>query len=902
MNTKFLLQLTFIIYIFTIIKSLDEHTLSNYQEIPMSNLTGLFELDFNKKIVIADLNYTFKANSTGSKITLDSNYLNLSSITKIVPEGENIPLKFDFGETDKILGVPLNIHVDYKEGEEIQINIKYSTTTEGGSAQFLNKDQTVGKKYPYFFTQSALTYGRELLPCQDTPAVKFPFYLGIKVMNPLIGKFSGLFDRKEENDDDTTTFYYVQKIPIPTYLIAFAAGNFAEKKISDNISVFTEPEYIEEAAKEFEDMPKFLDYAVSYMGEYRWGQYNVLVMPYSFPFSGMENPCLTFDSPCLINGDKSLVDIIVHELIHSWSGNLVTNENWRDFWLNEGITKFLQRKVIAEWRGEDYAKMDYILGLSYIKKYLALWGTEDTRTSLRPNMTGIRPDDAFSNIPYEKGSNFVYYLEGIVGSDTIKAFFESYFEHFIYKSIDVFNFKDYFIEFCNEKGVSKEKMDSIKWTDWIFGTGDCPVQNDFSNVYNDQLVKTKDRFLKEDFDGLAEQFNNMTSSAKTVFFLQLEENKEFLTDKQHDFLTNTLKLYKDQNFLVTTHYLRLILKQTDKFYEHELECLTNYLTTYGVVDFMDGIYRFFYKRDEIKSVEILNSCKDFYHSFMRGMANNEIEDAKHSFPILSLDIQGEDTCLLYSKENKINLKVKLVDEVENVTKINLKDGITLAYGNNSVKLECQIDYNNNESYCLPLEDIKKSGEYHLTIANRIQKQEFAIRNSTSNLKYKIYLKETKVDEEKTKNSYMIDYGEKENGETILINFSEEADDGVSLMNGDKEIPCNLNSEKKVLECKINNDVLNYDKSKPNEYKNYTLKLCDLCGNDKYSLDVLVKNTKHKETEGKKGLGLLEIILISLAVLIVAVVIVFLIIRAIRKNKKVQIKYLDAKEEMILKDE
>ena len=176
-----------------------------------------------------------------------------------------------------------------------------------------------------------MTYGRELLPSQDTPAVKFPFYLGIRVINPLRGMISGLFDTKVENDDNTTTFYYYQNVPIPNYLIALAAGNINESKVSEDISVFSEPEYIENATKEFEDMPKFLEYAISYMGRYRWGKYNVLVLPHSFPYSGMENPCLTFASPCLINGDKSLVDLIAHELIHSWSGNLVTNENWRDF-------------------------------------------------------------------------------------------------------------------------------------------------------------------------------------------------------------------------------------------------------------------------------------------------------------------------------------------------------------------------------------------------------------------------------------------------------------------------------------------------------------------------------------------------------------------------------------------
>jgi leukotriene-A4 hydrolase len=376
-----LIHFIFIFDILFLVNSLDNHTLSNYKDIIVTNLTGIFDLDFDSKIVNCDLNYTFHSNSKGTNITLDSRYLNILSIKELGEETKNLTHKL--GETDKNLGTPIIIEKEYEEGKDILINIKYETTKEGSSAQFLEKEQSIGKEHPFFFTQSEMTYGRDLIPSQDTPAVKFPFYLGIKVMKPLRGMISGLYEKEEINDDNTTTFYYYQKIPVPNYLIALAAGNIAEKSVGENISVFTEPSYLDEAANEFEDMPKFLEYAKEYMGEYEWGQYNVLVLPHSFPYSGMENPCLTFCSPCLINGDKSLVDLIAHEMIHSWSGNLVTNENWRDFWLNEGSTKFLQRKVIAKWRGDSYVKMDYILGLSYIKKYLGVFGENSAYTTLR---------------------------------------------------------------------------------------------------------------------------------------------------------------------------------------------------------------------------------------------------------------------------------------------------------------------------------------------------------------------------------------------------------------------------------------------------------------------------------------------------------------------------------------
>ena len=783
---------------------------------------------------------------------------------------------------------------------KLLININYNTTLNGNAALFLEKDQTIDRNHPYFFTISEMTYGRELLPSQDTPAVKFPFYLGIKVMNPLRGMISGLFV-KEDNDtlDNTTIYYYEQKIPIPNYLIALAAGNIVEEEINDKISIYSEPGFVDSAKNEFNDAPEFLNIAISLLGEYMWGKYKILVLPYSFPYSGMENPCLTFTSPCLVNGDKSLVDLIVHELIHSWSGNLVTNENWRDFWLNEGITKYLQRKVVAMWKDEDYAKMDYMLGLTYISKYVKVFTELDqlTLTTLRPNLTGMRPDESFSNIPYEKGSNFMYYLESIVGNDTMIDFFQSYFKHFGNQSLNVFEFREYFEEFCKVKEVEDDKMDSILWDDWIFGEGPCPVDNNFSNRYDDALQKVFNKFIKEDFTGLKEDFNDLSSSAKTVFFLRLEDRNIFLTEKQHDFLTNTLRLYDKQNFLVTTHYLRLILKETDKFLENEFDCLENYLKKFGVTDFMDGVYRLFYKRDEIKAEEILNSCKNFYHSIMYSMAESEINDAKKTFPILSIDLEEDNICKKFSKDDKINITVELVNPIENVI-VNISEGISLYSENHNIDLECYFNSTEKESYCIPKEENIKSGEYNLIIPNRVQKENYAVRNITSLKKYKLYLKDVSVDEE-FKKEYEIDYGKNE--QFLKITFNDEPDEGIYLMNENSKINCVIGSEKKTMECKINESILPYNKDKPEEFKEYNLKLYDLCDNEQFSFKVKVKKSK-TEDDDDDSFPLWAIFIISVAGALVLLFIIFLICRYFRRKSNAEIKVNDVNEEKIMSDQ
>ena len=912
MKTILFLQFIFIFNLFLFTKTLDNHTLSNYEDIRITNLTGIFEPDFDEKIVKGSLNFTFHSKVSGSKIILDSRYINISSVFDIDLSEQ---LDFQYGE-EELLGIPIIIKKEYAEEEDIHLKIDYNTTKNGNSAQFLEKTQTMSKTYPYFFTVSALTFGRELLPSQDTPAVKFPFYLGIKVMNPLRGMISGLYQENITNSDNTTTFYYYQKIPVPIYLIALAAGNIVEEKVNDYISVYSEPNYIENAKKEFEDMPEFLQYAVEYMGEYEWGQYNVLVLPYSFPYSGMENPCLTFTSPCLINGDKSLVDLIAHELIHSWSGNLVTNENWRDFWLNEGITKFLQRKVIARWQTDDYAKMDYILGLSYIKKYLEVFRDNMTYTTLRPNMTGVLPDDVFSNIPYEKGSNFMYYLEGIIGKEIMKEFLQNYFVHFKYQSVDFYQFQDYFIYFCNKSGVDEDSLNSIKWNEWIFEPGDCPVPNNFSNKYNDELQIVLDKFINENFTYLKENFTNMITTAKTVFFLTLEERNIFLTDRQHDFLTKELELYHNQNYLVTTHYLRLILKETDKFYEHELESLLKYLKTYGVSDFMDGIYRLFYKRDEIKAVETLESLKNFYHSIMYNMAEREINDAKNNFPILNVDIL-KNQCSLFSKGNtKLNIILdEYNDNLENVT---ISDGFYLISEKNLIKLECNI--NSKEKYCIIKDDITTTGEYTLTVKERIQKKEYAIKVQNGTTKYKVYINKIEIDTTTTKDIFEFDYGKSENG-NVQIFFTDIPDKTVRIMNNDTEIKCNL--ESKTLECNINNNILSYDINNPNEFTNYTLKVVDYCNFEKYSFIVKVKNSTSSDSEPDPdpdskptsepdsepepkpksgGLETYVIVLIVISSVLILAIIIFFIIRDIRRRKNnEEININEAKKETLMSE-
>ena len=368
----------------------------------------------------------------------------------------------------------------------------------------------------------------------------------------------------------------------------------------------------------------------------------------------------------------------------------------------------------------------------------------------------------------------------------------------------------------------------------------------------------------------------MTASAKTVFFLTLEERNIFLTDKQHDFLTNTLKLYENQNYLVTTHYLRLILKETTKFLDHELESLEKYLTSFGVSDFMDGIYRLFYKRDEVKTMEIFNKTKDFYHLVMRDMALKEIEDAKNNFPIMTVDL--EEKCFFPSEEKKI--KIRSNEYIDKLNLVNVTDGIFLNLDDKLVKVECCLD--KKEKFCVTKEKVEIDGNYSLIVPERIQRKDCAFKVNEGTSKSQVYVTEIKVNETETKNNYEIDFGENADGIIITIIFSSKPDKNVFVTNNNKRLNCQLNETK--MECKITKDDLPFDEVKPNEFKKYTLKLIDLCSEEKYSFTVNVKNSKAepKKTEGG-GIPTVLIVLICIGGVIILVVIAFFVYRAIRRK-------------------
>ena len=345
------------------------------------------------------------------------------------------------------------------------MRIAYRTAPGAEGLQWLDPVQTAGKKRPFLYTQNQSIFARTMAPVQDTPAVRMTYAAHVKTPKDLFAVMSAAQDKDGMRDGD---YRFDMPQPVPAYLLALAVGDIGFKPISETIGVYAEPSLLDAAAAEFSDTPAFEKIASGLYGPYRWGRYDMLVLPPSYPFGGMENPRLTFLTPTLISGDKSLVNVVAHELAHSWSGNLVTNATWRDAWLNEGFTSYVENRIIEAHFGRERAQMEQALQLADTQR--------DIKDAERPALTRLdlpadlaHPDDAFSQVAYGKGQFFLIFLEQRFGRPAFDAFLKSYFEHFAFRAVRTADFRSY----LEEKLIAQNpgKVTNAELDAWIEGDG-----------------------------------------------------------------------------------------------------------------------------------------------------------------------------------------------------------------------------------------------------------------------------------------------------------------------------------------------------------------------------------------------------------------------------------------------
>jgi leukotriene A-4 hydrolase/aminopeptidase len=440
----------------------DAHSYSNPKAVRVTNVDLDWTVLFDKKILQGTATLSVARNSIvknvdNAPLILDTRDLTIEK-AETSSDGKNFKATtFNLGAADKILGAPLTI--------ELPVNAKfarisYSTSPNASGLQWLSPEQTAGKRMPFMFSQAQAIHARSFIPIQDSPQVRVTYTARVRTPKNLLAVMSAE-GNSQNNNRRNGDYNFKMPYPIPAYLIAIAVGDLQFQSLGKRTGVYTEPPMIEKSAFELSDTEKMVEATEKIYGAYRWGRYDLLVLPPSFPFGGMENPMLTFATPTILAGDKSLVSLVAHELAHSWSGNLVTNATWRDFWLNEGFTTYLERRIIESVYGLPRREMEATLGRVSVEEELK--GFEERDQILHVDLKGRDPDDGFTGVPYEKGALFLRHLEENVGRKKFDKFVRGYFDNHAFQSITTETFVTYLQKNLLDQNTNVSRADVDEW-------------------------------------------------------------------------------------------------------------------------------------------------------------------------------------------------------------------------------------------------------------------------------------------------------------------------------------------------------------------------------------------------------------------------------------------------------
>jgi aminopeptidase N len=407
-----------------------------------------------------------------AELVLDTRELLLESVS-LGEDAGGPAAEYTLAPADVVLGQALRIRLP---AGTAAVSIRYRTTAAAAALQWLAPAQTTGE-FPFLFTQSQAILARTWLPCQDSPGIRFTYEATVEILGPERGQLLALMSAENPQQaaaDGRYQFRMAQ--PIPAYLMALAVGRLDFAPLSGRTGIYAEPATLARATHEFGDLEQMVATAEQLYGAYRWGRYDLLVLPPSFPFGGMENPCLTFVTPTILSGDRSLTSLVAHELAHSWSGNLVTNATWNDFWLNEGFTVYFERRIMAHLYGSTYADMLQVLGEADLHHTIAELGATSPDTHLYLNLAGRDPDDGLNDIAYEKGCLLLLTLERLVGRPRLDAFIKEYFARFSFQSMSTATFIAYLHQqlLDLEPGLA-ERLDLGAWIDGPGLPANAPV-------------------------------------------------------------------------------------------------------------------------------------------------------------------------------------------------------------------------------------------------------------------------------------------------------------------------------------------------------------------------------------------------------------------------------------------
>lgn len=575
----------------------DAHSYANFNDVRIKHLKLDLRVDFSEKTLDGKVDISIENYTKAKQLILDSKDL---TIHKVLLE-DSIETSFSLGEKSEVFGQPLTVEV---EPSTKVVSVYYTTSPDAEALQWLTPEQTLGKVHPFLFSQSQAILARSWVPCQDGPGVKFTYEATIKTDPNLIALMSAE-NGTTKNENGVYTFKMDQ--PISSYLLALTVGDLAFASTGRNSGVYAEPAMLEKSVWELNSMQSMIDSAEKLYGPYAWERYDVVILPPSFPFGGMENPRLTFATPTIIAGDRSLVALIAHELAHSWSGNLVTNETWNDFWLNEGFTVYFEQRIMEKIFGKPYEEMLTKLGMgeleATLKNLINEGNSEDTHLYL--DLDGRNPDDGLTDVAYEKGRFFLQKLESVVGRERFDLFLKNYFEENKFKPMNT----ERFIANLNEHLLTPEEEQAVNINAWVYGPG---LPDNALIPYSEELDRVESSIA---------QYNNNQIKAEEIdisgytthhwlYFLRGLKNLDSI--KMHE-LDQNFNFTQTGNSEIACDWFKHCI---DHQYEEAFPALNDFLIRVGRRKFLTPLYTRLAKSPQNKAwaKEVYQTARNGYHS------------------------------------------------------------------------------------------------------------------------------------------------------------------------------------------------------------------------------------------------------------------------------------------------
>ncbi|MDZ4749993.1 MAG: M1 family metallopeptidase [Flavobacteriales bacterium] len=569
----------------------DPHTYSEPNIARVTHLEWDAVVDFQNHAIMATAVYDIEVKPEAKRIIFDINGLHISEV-----KVNGVATGFEIGPNSKYLGEPLVIPID---SSAKKVSIVYRADTAADALLWVD-----GEK-PFLFSQSQAILGRTWMPCQDSPGVRITYNARVKVPAGLLALMSAENPQKK---NETGEYTFKMEQPIPSYLLALAVGDIEFRPIGDRTGVYAVPSVIEAAAKEFEDMQKMVEAAEQLYGPYVWGRYDLLVLPAAFPFGGMENPRITFATPTILAGDKSLVALVAHELAHSWSGNLVTNSTWDDFWLNEGFTVYFEQRIMEAVYGRETSEMLATISRNELDATIDQL-TKDTMavdTKLKLSLEGRNPDDGMTDIAYNKGYFFLRLIEETAGREKFDSFIKNYFSGHAFQVMDT----ERFLTYLRDQLVTPDMDKIVKIDEWVYGEGipsNAPQVSSARVESVNEFVKKWDS--KQQLSTVMDiPWDNWSYEERYLFLSQIQR-KDFTAMKEMD---NAWAVTKSTNKEVLFKWLEnaILAKYTPA--NDEVEA---FLLEVGRRKFVEPLFAAMIQSGQVKMAkEIYAKARPGYHS------------------------------------------------------------------------------------------------------------------------------------------------------------------------------------------------------------------------------------------------------------------------------------------------